>query len=506
MTTDTLGDIQGAPADHELLQNVAAGLPILADLSRSDLVLYAGDEIGPATVVAQARPHSVSAIFAGSLVGQAITEDADPVLFRVLRRGRTIHETHEVTERAVPCFQEVHPIRSGGRVVGALRIETNLLEHERRRRRSQVFQEALAHLQQMALQGYLGLGEPLTPFGEHDGIVVADTEGMIRYVSGIAANLYRKVGRGERLVDTPIAGLPIEAALFAEALSAERCLEREFEEQGFIWIRKAIPVRAAAGGVGRILGRLLPTTSGGNGYWGVLLTIHDATEVRRKERDLRIKTAMIQEIHHRVKNNLQTIAALLRLQARRSDSEEVQQILQTTINRILSIAVVHEFLAQGEGRPINMEDVARQVVHQLIRSILAPELQIQLNLFSDEIYLPAQQATACALVINELIQNALEHGFAGQDSGIVVVHLRDQGSKVLVEVWDDGIGLPPDFDIQRDGSLGLRIVHTLVEEDLKGTLQFHGSDKGVRAIVTFPKAPLPVTFDVSLFTYRSCTP
>ncbi|MBU1880234.1 MAG: sensor histidine kinase, partial [Chloroflexi bacterium] len=212
---------------------------------------------------------------------------------------------------------------------------------------------------------------------------------------------------------------------------------------------------------------------------------------RRKERELRIKSAMIQEIHHRVKNNLQTIAALLRLQSRRSESEEVQQILQTTINRILSIAIVHEFLAQGEGTPINIRDVARQVVHQLIRSALDPELQIQLNWFSDDIFLPAQQATACALVVNELIQNALEHGFVGQDSGIVVVHLRDQGAAVGVDVWDNGVALPPNFDVQRDGSLGLRIVQTLVAEDLKGSLRLYNDDDGVRAVVSFPKAPLP---------------
>ncbi len=483
----------GAEA-RERLARIAASLPLLADLSRADLLLYSGDGTGPATVIAQARPHSVSAILTESLVGQTVTEVADQLLFRVLRRGRPVHETHEVTDHAIPCYQEVHPIRSSGRIIGALRIETNLLEHERLRRRSPVFQEALAHLQQMALHGHLCLEEHLSPFGEHDGIIIVDAAGMIRYVSGIATNLYRKVGRGEKLVDTPVASLATEAGLWAEALDTGRCLERETDEQGLIWVRKAIPIRAASRGRGWLRGRLATSTAG---YWGVLLTIHDATEARRKERDLRIRTAMIQEIHHRVKNNLQTIAALLRLQARRSKSEEVRQILQITINRILSIAVVHEFLTQSEGLPINMKDIAQQVIHQLRRGIVDPERSIQLNLVSDDVYLPAQQATACALVINELIQNALEHGFADRDSGTIVVRLCAQQTNVLVEVRDDGIGLPAGFDIHQDGSLGLRIVQTLVQEELKGTLELQ-HDHGVRAIVLFPQpAPAPSVSPIS---------
>jgi two-component sensor histidine kinase len=368
-------------------------------------------------------------------------------------------------------------------------IETNLMERERHQRRNQAFQDALVHVQQMVVQGQLRFGEHLSPFGEHDGIIVVDADGVIQYVSGIATNLYRKVGHSENLVGVAVAGLSADAGLWEAALTSDRCVEREFEEQGFIWIKKAIPIRAAAGGTGWLLGRFLPASSPEDSHWGVLLTVHDATEARRKERELRIKSAMIQEIHHRVKNNLQTIAALLRLQARRSESEEVLQVLQITINRILSIAVVHEFLAQGEGTPINMKDIAQQVVHQLIRSIVDPEQQIQFSLHGDDVYLPAQQATACALVINELIQNALEHGFVDQDGGAVVIRLRDQGDAALVEVVDNGIGLPSGFDIQRDGSLGLRIVQTLVEEDLKGTLQLRNG-RGVRAIVTFPKAPL----------------
>ncbi|MBU1878749.1 MAG: histidine kinase N-terminal domain-containing protein, partial [Chloroflexi bacterium] len=237
--------------DRERLTRIVASLPLLADLSRSDILLYIGDGTGPATIIAQARPHSVSPIFRDSLVGQSVSEDDNALLFRALRRGRPVHDTHDVTDRAIPSFQETYPVRShdGERVVGALGLVTNLLEYERHRRRNPVFQQALDHLQQMTLLGQLCPAATLSLFGEHDGIMVIDAAGVIRYVSGIATNLYRKIGHGENLVDTAVASLPVDAALFQQALDTGQCLEQESEEEGFIWIKKAIPIREGGGGV-----------------------------------------------------------------------------------------------------------------------------------------------------------------------------------------------------------------------------------------------------------------
>ena len=119
---------------------------------------------------------------------------------------------------------------------------------------------------------------------------------------------------------------------------------------------------------------------------------------------------MIQEVHHRVKNNLQTIAAVLRMQARRAEEGSTQQALKEAITRILSVAVIHEFLSLDESQSINVRDVCQRIVAQT-RQVLVPGQMIDFSVEGPAIYLPSQQATACALVINELIQNALEHGF-----------------------------------------------------------------------------------------------
>jgi two-component sensor histidine kinase len=223
---------------------------------------------------------------------------------------------------------------------------------------------------------------------------------------------------------------------------------------------------------------------------GVLLAIHDDTEARERARELKIKTTMIKEVHHRVKNDLQTVAALLRMQARRAQTDEARSALSEAVNRILSIAVIHEFLSDQDSRIINIRDMAQRILNQMQAGVLGPSRDIHLQLKGPNIFLTARQATSCALVINELLQNALEHGYDLRGSaGTISLNLEDGGDRVTLRVHDDGRGLPDDFDLERVDSLGLRIVRMLVTEDLNGTIEMQ-SDSGVSAIVNFPKIPL----------------
>ncbi|MGQ9458936.1 MAG: sensor histidine kinase, partial [Anaerolineae bacterium] len=219
-----------------------------------------------------------------------------------------------------------------------------------------------------------------------------------------------------------------------------------------------------------------------------LILVHYCTDARLKERQLRVKSAMVQEVHHRVKNSLQNIASLLRMQARRSDSEQVRAALEEAVNRILTVAVVHEFLAHQEAGTVDMREVAQRIIRQAREVLLAPERPIRLRLEGEAVYLPTQQATSCSLVINELLQNALDHAFDGDRPGTICVRLADLGDRVSVVVEDDGRGLPEDFQVGQGGSLGLQIVETLVTEDLKGTFELRRrAGGGAIAVATFPK-------------------
>jgi two-component sensor histidine kinase len=296
--------------------------------------------------------------------------------------------------------------------------------------------------------------------------------------------MYRKLGYAGDLLKRYIEDLEMDDnGVVLEALIRRRCLERETRVHNLIWIKKAIPLLAPNRGLRSWVRR-------DRDPWrleGVLVTIHDETDQRRQEEELRVKGAMIQEIHHRVKNNMQTVASLLRLQSRRAQSDETRRALQEGINRILSVAVIHEFLAHQSARVINIRDVSQRILEQVREGVLDQDRGIGLVLKGPNIYLPTQPATVCALVVNELLLNALEHGYERQKGGTVTVNLEDDGERITISVDDDGTGLPEDFDLAHTSSLGLQIVRTLAEGDLKGGFELHGRDKGVSAVVTFPK-------------------
>jgi two-component sensor histidine kinase len=474
--------------DIAFLQKIERDLGILADISRSDVLMYASLSSDQAAVIAQARPHSISPVHAGLLLGRLVTSAEQPLVLRTLERGRFSQGDLRLVTNESPIVQKVHPIRNAEeKVIGALSIETNLLEHERHRRRSRVFQESLRVLQQMVLRGELeGVGD-LSPFGEHDGIMVMDEQKRIQYMSGIATNLYRKIGYVESLVGKRVSSLKTaDDNLASIAAEKGRCIEQEIQEGNRIWIKKAIPLATWESRPATWRRFLAWPTRNSHPPYQVMLTTHDETEARYREQELEVKSAMIQEVHHRVKNNLQTIVALLRMSARRAKSEETRQALQEGINRIMSVAVIHEFLSHQESQVINIREVSQRIINQMRQGVLDPEKQIHLDLRGPNVYLPARQATACAMVVNELLQNAVEHGYERRPGGTVSVQLIDEGDGVTLTIQDDGIGLPADFDRERAESLGLQIVQTLVEHDLRGQFELKGGD-GVRAVVSFPK-------------------
>ncbi len=460
-------------------------MPFVADISRSDLLLYVRYDDRGAVLVSQSSPHSTVPIHAGDVAGRRVTPADEPALFRTLRFGFRARGNQRMIDGGAPIIQQVWPIRGPeGRVIGALVIEANLIGYVRQKARSKVFQKTVRILQAMLLAGLLRGVADLAPFTAHDGILVADGQHVIRYASGIATEQYRNLGYLDNLVGRKLISLDTgDEEMFVQVLQDLRGREREFEERQRMLVRKAVPLIARRWG----MPWYEPWKWLRRRPMGVLFAIHDATEEKQKERELKIKAAMIREIHHRVKNNLQTVAAVLRMQSRRSDNVEVKRLLADSVARIMSMAVVHEYLSREEGQAINVRDVARRIVYQTREGVLIPEKRINIQLLEGHnLYLPARQATACALVINELVQNAVEHGYEERNVGTISVELRDEGEQVCIVISDDGEGLPSDFDLERTNSMGLKIVRTLVQEDLRGTIDIE-SDGGVRATVRFSK-------------------
>jgi two-component sensor histidine kinase len=203
-----------------------------------------------------------------------------------------------------------------------------------------------------------------------------------------------------------------------------------------------------------------------------------------ENRSLHKHATFYREIHHRVKNNLQNIASLLRMQLRRLDRVPAEQALTDSIARIMSIALVHDTLSQGE---IGVVDLGRLVgsISKFSESEATQRPIITLDVSGPPIMIPSREATTLALVINELVQNAVQHGFKEKNKGRLLIRVEQKNGDVSVIVLDDGPGLPDYFDPMLDGNLGLTIVRTLVKDELKGQFEINCSS-GTCARITFP--------------------
>jgi two-component sensor histidine kinase len=207
---------------------------------------------------------------------------------------------------------------------------------------------------------------------------------------------------------------------------------------------------------------------------GALILLRDVTELRHRERELITKDATIREIHHRVKNNLQTVAALLRLQARRLGAPEARAALDEAVRRVGSIAIVHETLSHAPDEVVDFDEVAGRVA-MMAAEVAAPESRVKPGLSGAFGLLPAAVATPLALVLTELLQNALQHGLTKSTGSALggrleVTALRVNG-QLTVTVTDNGVGLPEHFNLESTTSLGLQIVRTLVVAELGGRLE-----------------------------------
>ena len=312
-------------------------------------------------------------------------------------------------------------------------VETNLIAHERQRRRSREFRRAMVWLQEMCARGELASAEQLGAFTLYDGIYLVDHSHVIIYMSGIAANLLRGAGITPEVSGQLLTALePQDIELVERTFVSRQCQTLRYEAQdGRIWVRLAIPLRIPSF---RWRAPWLPLprkwrSRGGEAQEvdAVMVLLHNATDAVQKQRELNVKSAIIQEVHHRVKNNLQNIAAILRMQARRAQQDEVRQALNDAVNRVLSMSVIHEFLSQGEHQPINIRDVCQRIAKQVTQVSGSPDQEINIQVTGTNIHLPPSQATPTAMVVNELLLNAVEHGLAGRDRGAIQIHLDDLG-------------------------------------------------------------------------------
>lgn len=469
--SDELALLDDAAIDT--LDAILADWQILADLSFSDLLMYVRGATDQLTVVAQMRPYTAQTIYNEDLVGRRFTLDERPVIARAFASGEIVGEADPDWSSGLPVRIDAVPVNFDGEVIAVVSREANLSMVRSPSQLELTYLQAASDLSTMMVEGAFPFpGDQrergLTP-RVGDGMMRIDPSGVVAYASPNAVSAYRRLGVFDNIVGRNLADDAFNDSALLEALADGEPIESEVEARGTVVLRRLIPLTRAH----RVL--------------GALMLVKEVTEVRRHERMLLYKDATIREIHHRVKNNLQTVASLLRLQSRRLTSDEARDALAESVRRISSIALVHETLSQDSRQRVSFDKVAQRLIEMLSSGLTDPERPVTMEVEGKAGELPADVATPLALVVSELLQNAVEHAFP-EGGGAAVVELGRDGDRLNVVVRDDGVGVPDGWSLERDAKLGLRIALTLVESELGGMLEVERAspDGGTRCVATLP--------------------
>ncbi len=487
----TLRDVIAAHADlsvetSEHLHRLAAEWQLLADLSFADLLLWVPVRTGRDYVcLAQVRPTTGATSYDDDQVGKIVSARSATHIDAAYRHGVISRGQDHVWNGADGSARhEAVPVRRRDRntVIAVVVRDTNLADHKNPSHLETNYLKTADYLVRMLADGGfpppLLPGEPTTAPRIGDGLVRIGEDGLVRYASPNALSAYRRMGvtgilSGENLADLT-RGLINEPSQGKDAarrivttLEGGTPRRKEFEARGAVVLMRALPLRPDGKGA------------------GALVLVRDVTEVRRLDRELVTKDATIREIHHRVKNNLQTVAALLRLQARRVGVPQARAALEESVRRVASIALVHETLSRSSDEAVAFDAIVDEVA-SMATEVAAAESKVNLRRNGSFGILPSELATPLVMVLNELIQNAVEHAYMPGQDGEVVIDVERHDDRFQITVSDDGRGLPPNFRIDATHRLGLQIVHTLATGELRGDISLHDRDGGgTAAVLTF---------------------
>ncbi|HOJ92793.1 MAG TPA: histidine kinase N-terminal domain-containing protein [Dictyoglomaceae bacterium] len=460
----------------EEFKNYVPYLPLIADLIGADLYLYQPiTDLSSAVLVAEAHPKTVPPLSIRQEIGKLVFFDDEPELLQAINTGRVQNRKSGLVIGGFPAEEEVLPLKKDGRVIGVLKVLKNLLVHTEFPYNARGYKETSQWLLKLLIKGKLNWEGFIDSVSEGESILILDEDGIVLFANMAAMKLFRTLGEvgniwGKKVKD-PFFYKFIEMRKDMEFIKAwgEEVYE-EFEDETRSFVK-----------------RILPVSKGNNSIWRMFYLIRETTELKQKERELKFKSVLIKEIHHRVKNNLQTIASLLRIQMRRLDSESAKLALQESINRVNSIALVHESLSRFEEDRVDIVEVAERLLNAFKQTYEDLPCIFKFHKSKKNIFLSSQKATSVSLIVNELLQNAVKHGVVDESPVEIVLSLTLQEKDIILEVTNKGAHEVQISEISPSkGSLGFQLVQMLVEE-IKGKIDMEAFPCGLRIKVTFPK-------------------
>jgi len=466
---------------QQWLRSLLADWQLIADLAFGDLVLWA-PRAGKLEATAHARPAAAATLFYRDITGTPARFDWDKVIQAAWNNGAPVVSDEPSNFEGVKTKIDAYPVFAPGKgldskPIAVITRHTNLGESRVPNKLQLNFVALGNNLLQMVSQGSFPIPEAGSDSRRgapraNDGLVRLDQSGRVVFASPNALSMFNRAG-----VDGDL-----EGRMFAESITNLN-LRQDLLDEG-------LPLVLTAKGAWRtdlefedvtIAVRSIPLFEEGNRLGGMVLC-RDVTELRVRERELLTKDMTIREIHHRVKNNLQTVASLLRIQSRQSDSEEVKESLAQAMRRVSAIAVVHDVLSEGIDQEVSFDQIFKRIL-LLVPEIVGYHTTVKTEFLGSFGELNAERSTPLALVLTEVVANAVEHGLSNRSGTVQVEATRDKKTMVIT-VTDDGYGLA---EGKVGSGLGTQIIRTLVESELRGKILWTSPIRGgTRVTIDLP--------------------
>jgi len=438
-------------AEITYLETLGGFLPIIAEMVDADIFIDCITR-NPDAAIVVAEANAKHSMYRDTVVGQLAYRKNEPAALRTLDIGIPTFELKAITQEDITVKQNVVAIRWDEKVIGVLIMERDVTRDYADKRNMQILAETAEQLAQalMIQNATRNNANHITNYVA-DAILIADQTGHVIYSNPGAQKLYEALGYRESIVGMHFDNVVLDSSTLMEIKDKEY-LEIDEVRIGSLTLNIKYSIMKQ-----------------NNQEVGLVIHIRDITDVKNKEKELILKSVAIREIHHRVKNNLQTIASLLRIQSRRITDENAKKAFQESINRVLSIAVTHELLAQNGVDDVDIKDILTNIVKGAMLFSKSMNFKLNVEIRGDSVNINSEKATSIALVVNELVQNCVEYAFIGRTEGNIIITIEKGEFVSTVIVADDGIGFQSSK--VKIGSLGLSIVEQLIKDKLKGDFE-----------------------------------
>ncbi|XZM87097.1 histidine kinase N-terminal domain-containing protein [Clostridium perfringens] len=447
------------------IREVSKSLQIMADFYESDAFIDVLDKEGNfAIVVDHAIPEDKPSLYKEKVVGKKALKENEPGVIETLKNGTVNKDIKALTQENKFVKQRIHPILNEEKVVGVVIVEkdiSNELESD--------FKIDISSANESSeSKGFLNLLREGTLITNnlHDGILVFDKKGKLVIKNTKADNIYSSLGYKSIDYGDDFNKLSLDNSKFedlsnviGEKSDLKQIIEVQVKNSYFELSRTFIDKENLR----------------------IIEIIKDISDVKNKEAELVLKSVALREAHHRVKNSLQTAAALLRSQSRRCKSEEAKEYLQESVNRILAIATTHDLLSKSQGSNVKIRDALEVLTENIKKSWYGSNINIYIT--GNNFYIDGEKLTGLLLIMNELIQNCFDHAFINKDEGTIQILIQSDGEDKAIAVVDDGFGF--DLGLINNNNLGLFIVNSYIKDQLKGSMNITSNKEGTKVLLNF---------------------